>query len=181
MNTPSELNAVAWDIAQTLIKGFNKHYFCFIMLAQRQGILRPRRLAYAMQRAITERIQFYTERVMETVEQLQCRFHADALDDSTWQQVKLYFIGMLMNHKQPELAETFFNSVFCRILDRDYFNSDFIFTRPVISTGIYRVRPADLPQLLPRPQGFCARRWNRLWPILAGTVPLPTSDATSSR
>ena len=61
----------------------------------------------------------------ETVEQLQCRFHADALDDSTWQ-VKLYFIGMLMNHKQPELAETFFNSVFCRILDRDYFNSDFI-------------------------------------------------------
>ena len=29
MNTPSELNAVAWEIAQTLIKGFNKHYRLF--------------------------------------------------------------------------------------------------------------------------------------------------------
>lgn len=155
MNTPSELNAVAWDIAQTLIKGFNKHYFLFRECSRNAKEYFDQGDWHAMQRAITERIQFYTERVMETVEQLQCRFHADALDDSTWQQVKLYFIGMLMNHKQPELAETFFNSVFCRILDRDYFNSDFIFTRPVISTEYIESDPPIYRSYYPGPKGLC--------------------------
>ena len=81
MNTPSELNAVAWDIAQTLIKGFNKHYFLFRECSRNAKGYFDQGDWHAMQRAITERIQFYTERVMETVEQLQCRFHADALDD----------------------------------------------------------------------------------------------------
>jgi isocitrate dehydrogenase kinase/phosphatase len=41
---------------------------------------------------------------------------------------------MLSGHKQPELAETFFNSVCCNILHRTYFHNDFIFVRPVVST-----------------------------------------------
>ena len=52
----------------------------------------------------------------------------------TWQQVKLLYIGLLLNHKQPELAETFFNSVTTKILHRNYFHNDFIFVRPTIST-----------------------------------------------
>ncbi|MGK9872164.1 bifunctional isocitrate dehydrogenase kinase/phosphatase, partial [Salmonella enterica subsp. enterica] len=51
-----------------------------------------------------------------------------------WRQIKLHYIGLLTNHHQPELAETFFNSVFTRILHRSYFNNDFIFVRPAIST-----------------------------------------------
>lgn len=68
MNTPSELNAVAWDIAQTLIKGFNKHYFLFRECSRNAKEYFDQGDWHAMQRAITERIQFYTERVMETVE-----------------------------------------------------------------------------------------------------------------
>jgi isocitrate dehydrogenase kinase/phosphatase len=52
----------------------------------------------------------------------------------TWQQVKLLYIGLLLNHKQPELAETFFNSVTTKILHRNYFHNDFIFVRPTVST-----------------------------------------------
>jgi isocitrate dehydrogenase kinase/phosphatase len=40
----------------------------------------------------------------------------------------------LINHKQPELAEIFFNSVCCNILHRTYFHNDFIFVRPAVST-----------------------------------------------
>jgi isocitrate dehydrogenase kinase/phosphatase len=57
-----------------------------------------------------------------------------SLDDATWQQVKLLYIGLLLNHKQPELAESFFNSVTTKILHRDYFRNDFIFVRPTLST-----------------------------------------------
>jgi len=41
---------------------------------------------------------------------------------------------MLINHRQPELAETFFNSVTTKILHRSYFNNHYIFARPAIST-----------------------------------------------
>ncbi|MFL6711214.1 MAG: bifunctional isocitrate dehydrogenase kinase/phosphatase, partial [Massilia sp.] len=49
-------------------------------------------------------------------------------------ETKLHYIGLLSGHKQPELAETFFNSVCCNILHRTYFHNDFIFVRPVVST-----------------------------------------------
>jgi isocitrate dehydrogenase kinase/phosphatase len=51
-----------------------------------------------------------------------------------WQQVKLHYIGLLVDHHQPELAETFFNSVTTKILHRSYFHNDFIFVRPAVST-----------------------------------------------
>jgi isocitrate dehydrogenase kinase/phosphatase len=40
----------------------------------------------------------------------------------------------LTNHKRPELAESFFNSVSCHILHRSYYRNDFIFVRPAAST-----------------------------------------------
>ncbi len=43
------------------------------------------------------------ERVAECVERLRHNFNAESLDDADWQHAKLYYIGMLVNHKQPEL------------------------------------------------------------------------------
>ena len=51
-----------------------------------------------------------------------------------WHQVKLHYIGLLVDHFQPELAESFFNSVITKILDRSYFQNNFIFVRPAVST-----------------------------------------------
>jgi isocitrate dehydrogenase kinase/phosphatase len=38
------------------------------------------------------------------------------------------------SHRRPELAESFFNSVSCRILHRGYYRNDFLFVRPAVST-----------------------------------------------
>jgi len=63
-----------------------------------------------------------------------------------WQQVKLHYIGLLIDHHQPELAETFFNSVTTKILHRTYFHNDFIFVRPAVSTEyIENDEPAAQP------------------------------------
>ena len=60
--------------------------------------------------------------------------------------MKLHYIGLLTNHHQPELAETFFNSVTTKILHRSYFHNDFIFVRPAVSTEyIENDEPAALP------------------------------------
>ena len=74
-----------------------------------------------------ERIAFYELRVKECVQTLEDEYDEADLSDNVWREVKLHYIGMLTDHRQPELAETFFNSVCCKILHRTYFNNDFIF------------------------------------------------------
>ncbi len=89
----------------------------------------------------------------EAAERLQREFDAAHLPMDVWQQVKLHYIGLLTNHHQPELAETFFNSVTTKILHRSYFHNDFIFVRPAVSTEYIEndepAAAADLPRLLP--------------------------------
>ncbi len=63
-----------------------------------------------------------------------------------WHQAKLHYIGLLVDHHQPECAETFFNSVTTKILHRTYFHNDFIFVRPAVSTEyIENDEPAAAP------------------------------------
>jgi isocitrate dehydrogenase kinase/phosphatase len=73
-------------------------------------------------------------RVQECIHILEDEYDQDDLTDEVWREVKLHYIGLLTDHKQPELAETFFNSVCCNILHRTYFHNDFIFVRPAVST-----------------------------------------------
>ena len=40
---------------------------------------------------------------------------------------------MLEDHRQPELAETFYNSVFCKIFERRYYNNNNIFVESSVS------------------------------------------------
>ena len=125
---------IAFDIARTILDGFDKHYRLF-----RQASQNARRNFQAgdwsiAQQAARERIDFYDKRVLESVQALEDEYAQSELTDSVWRETKLHYIGLLSGHKQPELAETFFNSVCCNILHRTYFHNDFIFVRPVIST-----------------------------------------------
>ncbi len=154
MLIPEYYNPVARDIAQALIDGFDKHYRLFRECNRQAKLMFEEGNWQGVQQAIRDRIQFYDQRVAETVARLHAEFHAELLDDEIWQQAKLYFIGLLTNHKQPELAETFFNSVFTRILHRDYFNNDFIFLRPAISTEYIESSPPSYRSYYPMAQGL---------------------------
>ena len=127
-------NPTARGIAEAIIQGFEKHYRIFRACARDAKALFEEADWHGIHRLVRDRIQFYDDRVSEVVDQLHSQFNAEEVDDQTWQQVKLIFIGLLNDHKQPELAETFFNSVFCRIMHRTYFHNDFIFFRPATST-----------------------------------------------
>jgi len=125
---------IAEAIAAVLIEGFDRHYRLFRETSA-HAKERFERAAWAeVQLAVQERIRFYDERVRENVERLRTEFDLDALDAAAWREVKLRFIGLLVDHHQPELAETFFNSVITRILRRTYSDNDLIFVRATIST-----------------------------------------------
>lgn len=125
---------LARDIARAMIDGFNRHYTLFRTESARAKHRFETCDWHGQQRAQRERIEFYDLRVRECQRRLAREFKAGEQPMAVWQQVKLHYIGLLVAHQQPELAETFFNSVTTRILHRSYFHNDFIFVRPAIST-----------------------------------------------
>jgi isocitrate dehydrogenase kinase/phosphatase len=116
-----------------MIQGFDRHY----LLLRATSTAAKARFEAAdwpgAQRAVRERIRFYDDRVAETVELLRGE-RADEADDATWQHAKALYIGLLVEHKRPELAETFFNSVTTRVLRRTYPTNDLLFVRAAVST-----------------------------------------------
>ena len=127
-------SSLAYDIAKAMMDGFNRHYQLFRTESARAKHRFETADWHGQQRAQRERIEFYDLRVREASTRLEREFKADEQTMDVWQQVKLHYIGLLVNHQQPELAETFFNSVTTKILHRSYFQNDFIFVRPAVST-----------------------------------------------
>jgi len=124
----------AYAIASTLLDGFDRHYRLFRETSAAAKGRFERADWHGQQRAQAQRIEYYDQRVDEAVARLRSEFAVDTLSMDTWQQAKLHYIGLLTNHLQPELAETFFNSATAKLLHRSYFRNDFIFVRPAIST-----------------------------------------------
>ncbi|MDL9999499.1 bifunctional isocitrate dehydrogenase kinase/phosphatase [Variovorax sp. J22P240] len=141
---PQRLDSpLAYDIAKAMRDGFNRHYQLFRAESARAKHRFETADWHGQQRAQRERIEFYDLRVSEAVARLEKEFKAGEQPMDVWHQVKLHFIGLLVDHHQPELAESFFNSVTTKILHRAYFQNDFIFVRPAISTEY--IEPRDKP------------------------------------
>jgi len=76
----------------------------------------------------------YDERVRQSVYAVLMRYPDARTDETLWPQVKQALIGLLYDHKRPECAETFYNSVACRVLDRTYYRNEYIFWRQAVAT-----------------------------------------------
>jgi isocitrate dehydrogenase kinase/phosphatase len=135
------------DVAQAMVEGFNRHYALFRYGAQRAKSLFESGDWHRIQQLSRERIEYYDTRVRECTTMLSAALKgSDARPEQSgedsltpaqiafWQSVKTEFVALLAGHRQPECAETFFNSVSCRILHRNYFHNDFMFVRPAIAT-----------------------------------------------
>lgn len=144
---PQRLDSpLAYDIAKAMMDGFNRHYRLFRTESARAKHRFETADWHGQQRAQRERIEFYDLRVKEATTRLEKEFKAHEQPMDVWQQVKLHYIGLLVDHHQPELAETFFNSVTTKILHRTHFHNDFIFVRPAVSTEyIENDEPAATP------------------------------------
>ena len=144
----------ALQIAQTILDGFDHHFTLF------------RQITHGAQRrfetadwegdnlARVERIAYYDQRVRESIAALQKIFDLEHHDNALWKQVKLQYMGLLYEHKQPELAESFYNSVFCQLFDRRYYNNSHIFVRPGLSTEVIDMEAPAYRSYYPRTEGI---------------------------
>lgn len=123
------------QVARTLLDGFERHFARMTEAGRSaQGLFEQRRFD-ALRQLQVDRIDWYDERVRECVDELRARFGGELLSEVHWGQVKLEYVGLLLDHRQPDLAEVFFNSVTTRVLERRYFQNRFMFVRPTVSTA----------------------------------------------
>lgn len=123
----------ARQIADIILKGFRRHFSLFQAItakAKQRFELADWR---AFQQDSSARISYYDLRVNETIAQLQQQLPGQCLNEPLWQQVKQQYLEFLAFHPQAELAETFYNSVFCRLFERKYFHNQNIFVESTLS------------------------------------------------
>jgi isocitrate dehydrogenase kinase/phosphatase len=145
-------------IAHAILEGFDLHYRRFRYVAQQAKARFERGDWHGMRESARERIDFYDHRVLDAVARIQRDFDLDSLSaqerDALWQAVKQQYVAALARHRQPECAETFFNSVCTKLLNRLYFNNAFIFVRPGVATDYMDSDPPSYRSYYPATAGL---------------------------
>ena len=134
---------LAFAIAKTILNGFERHIYLFTEITQ-SAKQRFEQCQWAeVQAAAKARTEFYDKRVVETLDTIRQDFYISELDGSLWQAVKVCYMELLSSHSQPELAESFYNSVFCSLFERKYYNNNYIF----VETTANRLDDLPTPQI----------------------------------
>ncbi len=140
--------------AKTLLAGFDRHYALFRYNAQQAKQRFEVGNFHAIRELARERIAFYDLRVKEACEKMREQFGESVKSAAFWQDVKRSFTQLIFDHRQPELAETFFNSVTTKLLDREYFRNDILFVRPQVSTEYLDSDPPSYRVYYPKQRGL---------------------------
>jgi isocitrate dehydrogenase kinase/phosphatase len=166
------------DIARSILDGFDdyREHFRLITDGARQRFEQAQ--WQEAQAASTARITLYEEKVSETTAKLR-PLYGDAclLDVNLWPLVKSAYIELINPRFDGELAETWYNSIFCRLLSHDCISDDTMFvhtTRPalhaqmrVVQTRTYQPR-GHLPGMLE--EIFSHYRFDATYEDLAGDI-----------
>lgn len=128
-------------IAATIIAGFDRHFSIFNAFTAKAAKLFEQADWREIQIASKNRIQGYDLRIEETARVLKHIIgeRQDLHDDQLWQKIRANYAQRLKSHLQPKLAESYYNSVFCRLHHRRYYNNDNIFVRSSLSFEDIRV------------------------------------------
>ncbi len=127
------VDLLAETIAKAILDGFERHFDIFQKATMQAKSYFEQDNWEEIQSIAKQRIYFYEERVKESRNILKSEYNLEDFDEHLWLQIKQAYVRLTTYCQQPELAETFFNSIFCGLFDRQYYNNQFIFVRPSIS------------------------------------------------
>lgn len=121
------------QIADLILNGFKTHYLLFQQITATAPIAFAEQDWGSIHKINKLRITYYDERVKDTTAQLQKNLGDVPFCDKKWHNCKQIYQQYLSFHPQAELAETFYNSVFCHLFHHRYFNNDFIFVTTTLA------------------------------------------------
>ena len=153
---------LAKQIAKAILSGFNRHYRLYLVTTAGARQRFEDADWEAVQRTTRERISYYDKRVGETIAGLRSEFGIQELDEVLWRRIKVEYLRLLPEHRQPELAEAYYNSVFCHLFHRVYYNNEFIFLWPAMSTEHLESEVPSFRSYYPDRDGFSQVIWEIL-------------------
>lgn len=104
-------------IAQTILQGFDAQYGRFLEVTSGAQQRFEQADWHAVQQAMKNRIHLYDHHVGLVVEQLRCITNGQSTDAAFLLRVKEHYTRLLPDYPRFEIAESFFNSVYCRLFD----------------------------------------------------------------
>ena len=154
-------------IAQTILQGFDAQYGRFLEVTAGAQQRFEQADWHAVQQAMKQRIHLYDHHVGLVVEQLRCITDSQHPDEAFLQQVKAHYTQLLPDYPRFEIAESFFNSVYCRLFDHRSLTPERLF--------IFSSQPERRFRTIPRPlaKAFWPERgWEALLTKVLSDLPL---------
>ena len=153
--------------AQSILQGFDAQYGRFLEVTAGAQQRFEQADWHAVQQAMKQRIHLYDHHVGLVAEQLRCITDGKPADSDFLRQVKAHYIRLLPDYPRFEIAESFFNSVYCRLFDHRALTPERLF--------IFSSQPARRFRTIPRPLAkdfFPVRGWEPLLAKLLADLPL---------
>ena len=145
----SSSQKISLSIAKKILMGFERHYQNIKSASIEAKRCFEEREWEKIEKDSKLRLNFYDEQVDDFCKKLSLELKkqtlygakeefndtksSDKFNSDFWKNTKNVYTELITSHKQPELAETFYNSVFCRIFSRSFYNNQYIFTKPCVS------------------------------------------------
>lgn len=130
-------------IAQTILQGFDAQYGRFLEVTSGAQQRFEQADWHAVQQAMKNRIHLYDHHVGLVVEQLRCITNGQSTDAAFLLRVKEHYTRLLPDYPRFEIAESFFNSVYCRLFDHRSLTPERLF--------IFSSQPERRFSTIPRP------------------------------
>ncbi|WP_058912390.1 bifunctional isocitrate dehydrogenase kinase/phosphatase [Entomohabitans teleogrylli] len=154
-------------IAQTILQGFDAQYGRFLEVTSGAQQRFEQADWHAVQQAMKQRIHLYDHHVGLVVEQLRCITEGKSTDATFLLRVKQHYTELLPDYPRFEIAESFFNSVYCRLFDHRSLTPERLF--------IFSSQPERRFRLIPRPLAkdfWPDSGWRGLLTALLSDLPL---------
>jgi len=154
-------------IAQTILQGFDAQYGRFLEVTSGAQQRFEQADWHAVQQAMKQRIHLYDHHVGLVVEQLRCITDSQSPDAAFLLRVKEHYTQLLPDYPRFEIAESFFNSVYCRLFDHRSLTPERLF--------IFSSQPERRFRTIPRPlaKAFWPERgWEALLTKVLSDLPL---------
>lgn len=130
-------------IAQTILQGFDAQYGRFLEVTFGAQQRFEQADWHAVQQAMKSRIHLYDHHVGLVVEQLRCITDNQTLSAGFLLRVKEQYTALLPDYPRFEIAESFFNSVYCRLFSHRQLTPERLF--------VFSSQPAQRLHVTPRP------------------------------
>lgn len=131
-------------IAQTILQGFDAQYGRFLEVTSGAQQRFEQADWHAVQQAMKQRIHLYDHHVGLVVEQLRCITDGKTPDAAFLLRVKEQYTHLLPDYPRFEIAESFFNSVYCRLFDHRSLSPERLFIFSSQPEGRFRAIPRPL-------------------------------------